>query len=226
MKHRAEKHGGHDRHVTYTGRRSCHGFWKIRRQKDWWEGSPRWRVRTESGTAFPAHAVSIETERPDGARQRFAFAGRGDYLESIEEIPEPHEFTARLHLAHGDHGHSYEVAFTKHDHNHEHLHGHDEFNGLDVSAPDFHDTHQAAHASDIRHRFATQSVTTGQIVMFGLTGGLIPCPAAVIVLLLCLQLKQFTLGVALVLCFSIGLAITMVTAGVIAALSVRHVSRR
>ena len=45
-------------------------------------------------------------------------------------------------------------------------------------------------------------------------------------LLLCLQLKQFTLGVALVLCFSIGLAITMVTAGVIAALSVQHVSRR
>jgi nickel/cobalt exporter len=44
------------------------------------------------------------------------------------------------------------------------------------------------------------------------------------VLLLCLQLKQFALGVGLVLCFSIGLAITM-AAGVIAALSVRCVSR-
>ena len=62
--------------------------------------------------------------------------------------------------------------------------------------------------------------------MFGLTGGLIPCPAAITVLLLCLQLKQFSLGVALVLCFSIGLALTMVTTGVIAALSVQHVSRR
>jgi nickel/cobalt exporter len=105
-------------------------------------------------------------------------------------------------------------------------HAHEELNGLDVSAPGFQDAHQAAHANDIRRRFATQSVTTGQIVMFGLTGGLIPCPAAITVLLLCLQLKQFTLGVALVFCFSIGLAITMVTAGVIAALSVRHVSRR
>jgi len=55
---------------------------------------------------------------------------------------------------------------------------------------------------------------------------LIPCPAAITVLLLCLQLKQFALGVGLVLCFSIGLAITMVAAGVIAAPSVRHVSRR
>ena len=37
---------------------------------------------------------------------------------------------------------------------------------------------------------------------------------------------SLSLGVVLVLCFSIGLAVTMVTAGVIAALSVRQVSRR
>jgi nickel/cobalt exporter len=183
---------------------------------------PRWRIRTENGHGWPAHAVSIVTERPDGARQDFAFADRGDHLESVEEIPEPHEFRARVQLTHGDHAHSYEVRFTEHDHGHEHS----ELDGLDVSASGFQDAHQAAHASDIRRRFATQGVTTGQIVVFGLTGGLVPCPAAITVLLLCLQLKQFTLGVALVLCFSIGLAITMVTAGVIAALSVRHVSRR
>jgi nickel/cobalt exporter len=62
--------------------------------------------------------------------------------------------------------------------------------------------------------------------MVGLTGGLIPCPAAITILLLCLQLRQFSLGVALVLCFSIGLAVTLVSAGVLAALSVRHVRRR
>lgn len=69
-------------------------------------------------------------------------------------------------------------------------------------------------------------MTTGQIIVFGLTGGLIPCPASITVLLLCLQLKQITLGAALVLCFSIGLAITMVASGALAALSVKHVSRR
>ncbi|HKQ31028.1 MAG TPA: hypothetical protein VJS66_07070 [Burkholderiales bacterium] len=41
-----------------------------------------------------------------------------------------------------------------------------------------------------------------------------------------LQLKQFTLGAVLVLCFSIGLAITLVTVGAAAALSARHVSKR
>jgi nickel/cobalt exporter len=81
-------------------------------------------------------------------------------------------------------------------------------------------------AADIRRRFAGRAVTTPQIVMFGLTGGLIPCPAAITVLLLCIQLKQFSLGFLLVLCFSIGLAVTMVSAGVLAALSIRHVEKR
>lgn len=45
-------------------------------------------------------------------------------------------------------------------------------------------------------------------------------------LLLCLRLKEFTLGFALVLCFSIGLAITLVTVGALAALSVRHATKR
>jgi nickel/cobalt exporter len=62
--------------------------------------------------------------------------------------------------------------------------------------------------------------------MFGLTGGLIPCPAAITVLLVCIQVKQIALGIVLVLCFSVGLALTMVTAGVLAALSMKHVASR
>ncbi|MFD1326291.1 HoxN/HupN/NixA family nickel/cobalt transporter [Mycoplana ramosa] len=73
---------------------------------------------------------------------------------------------------------------------------------------------------------ANRNVTTWQIALFGLTGGLIPCPAAITALLLCLQLKEITLGFVLVLCFSIGLAITLVTVGALAALSVRHATRR
>ena len=61
--------------------------------------------------------------------------------------------------------------------------------------------------------------------MFGLTGGLIPCPASITVLLLCLQLKRIALGATLVLGFSIGLALTMVASGVIAALGVKHLAR-
>jgi nickel/cobalt transporter (NicO) family protein len=88
------------------------------------------------------------------------------------------------------------------------------------------DDHEREHAEDIRRRFADRKVTTRQIIVFGLTGGLVPCPASITVLLLCLQLKRVSLGVVLVLCFSIGLALTMVASGTLAALSVRHVSSR
>jgi nickel/cobalt transporter (NicO) family protein len=97
---------------------------------------------------------------------------------------------------------------------------------FELLAPGYQDPHQLAHANDIRRRFASRDVTTGQIVVFGLTGGLIPCPASITVLLLCLQLKRVALGAALVLCFSIGLALTMVATGALAALGVRHAARR
>ena len=186
---------------------------------------PCWRLRSETGQAWTATDVTLVTERKDGARQAFSFVDRGDCLESVEEIPEPHEFLARLSLGHGGHVHDYDLAFVE-DHHHDHDHSHEELEGLDVSSGGFQDAHERAHANDIRARFADRNVTTGQVVMFGLTGGLIPCPASITVLLLCLQLKQFTLGAALVLCFSLGLAMTLVAVGVATALSVQHISKR
>lgn len=182
---------------------------------------PRFRLAREGtrGHAWAADQVQLVTERPDGSRQAFQFVQRGGFLESLQTIPEPHAFVARLSLGHEHHRHDYDVEFTEHDHTHDH-------GGLDVSSAEYQDAHERAHANDIRRRFANRNVTTGQIIVFGLTGGLVPCPASITVLLLCLQLKQVTLGAALVLCFSIGLALTLVASGALAALSVKHVSRR
>ena len=88
------------------------------------------------------------------------------------------------------------------------------------------DAHARAHAQEIAQRFASGHATNGQILVFGLTGGLIPCPASITVLLLCLQLKQVALGATLVLSFSVGLALTMVASGVRAAWSVGQATRR
>lgn len=171
-------------------------------------GPPHWRIWSETGALPAASDIEVTTIREDGAAQTFAFAACDGYLESVEEIPEPHAFKAHIALA----GDSTELLFSEHDHDHMNLGDED-------------DAHARAHAADIRKRFAGRNVTTAQIVLFGLTGGLIPCPAAITVLLLCMQLKQFSLGFVLVLSFGIGLAITMVSAGVLAALSLRHVER-
>src|SRR3989338_3222554 len=118
------------------------------------------------------------------------------------------------HHEHGGHGHTHEG---KH-HHHEKM--------LPAEDMEFGDAHERAHAAQVQKQFRDQHVTTGQIILFGLTGGLLPCPSALAVLLVCLQLKKFTLGFALVLGFSIGLAITLVSVGIIAALSVKHASKR
>ncbi len=113
-----------------------------------------------------------------------------------------------------------------HHHHDDHHHHHD--HGEQASAADleFGDAHERAHATKLQKKLTGQHVTTGQVVLFGLTGGLLPCPSAFAVLLVCLQLKKVMLGFALVLAFSIGLAITLVTVGVIAAISVKHASKR
>jgi nickel/cobalt exporter len=84
-----------------------------------------------------------------------------------------------------------------HGHHHHHAHDHDHQAGHDHHAPP-----------------PTEAVTTGQIIWFGFTGGLLPCPAAVAVLLVCIQIKAFALGVAMVAAFSIGLALTLTLIGV------------
>jgi nickel/cobalt exporter len=185
-------------------------------------GAPRFRLHVESGPSWRADQVEIETERADGSRELFSVRRHGGYLESVQEIAEPHEFIARLRLGPAAHRHDFDVEFVE-GHHHHAISG---FEALDLTAPGYQDPHELAHADDIRRRFATRNVTTAQIVVFGLTGGLIPCPASITVLLLCLQLKQVALGAVLVLCFSIGLALTMVATGTVAALGVRHAARR
>lgn len=178
---------------------------------------PRFRLFSESGQGWDAAEVEITTIRDGGGRQLFTFVRKDGFLESVDEIPEPHAFTARVNLGLGIEHHEHELVFEEHQHTHD---------VLEVGDLEFQDAHERAHANDIKRRFANRNVTTGQIIVFGLTGGLIPCPASITVLLLCLQLKKFTLGAVLVLCFSIGLALTMVASGAMAALSVKHVSKR
>jgi cation diffusion facilitator family transporter len=56
--------------------------------------------------------LSLETVRPNGQRQMFSFKDCGDYWESVEEVPEPHEFKTLVRLAAGQ----YELVFEEHDH--------------------------------------------------------------------------------------------------------------
>ncbi len=190
---------------------------------------PRFRIYPckASGESVPlpkGTQLSIETARLDGRTQKFAFAARDAFWEATSELPEPHEFLAIVSLGHSDHAHTYRLRFTEEHHGHSHT-------PVAVEEPaedgvEYQDAHERAHAQDIAKRFANRSVTTPQIVLFGITGGLMPCPAAFTILVVCLQIKKAVLGFALVAAFSFGLALTMVTVGVIAAWSMQKARGR
>lgn len=128
---------------------------------------------------------------------------------------------AHGHLhSHGDgHGHGHHHA---HAHSHTHASHGDHHHHDDLSD----DAHALAHAREIEARLADGRTGTWQTVLFGLSGGLIPCPAAITVFLLCVQLGQFALGITLVSAFSLGLAATLVLIGVVAAMGISAVSGR
>lgn len=217
---------------------------------------PRFRLHAYENGMKPRHfgeqeTVSVETLRPDGARQLFELRPCGMFMESVQEIAEPHAFEAVLSMGHGDHVHRFEVRFSEeghahshgdqsdrhHGHAHAHAHAHDHDHDHDHSHHDvaddllggdgtYQDAHERAHAQDIQRRFVGRKVSTGQIAMFGLTGGLVPCPASVTILMICLHLKRFSLGAAMVASFSLGLALSLVSVGVIAAWGAQQVGKR
>jgi hypothetical protein len=122
-------HGAHDEHVSAS--RNFHGaeLQRIDTGHGMAELSifedgvpPRFRF-----TGPAVDWVRVETLRADNSRQPYAFANRGSYWESLEEIPEPHGFEVTLTLGHGQHDHTYETSFIEHAHGHDHPHHHHEY---------------------------------------------------------------------------------------------------
>jgi hypothetical protein len=91
---------------------------------------PRFRL-----TGAPADAFRAETRRQGGGGELYMFANHGTYWESVEEIPEPHQFDLVVTTNHGGHAHSYTTSFTEPEHGHgAHWHGQDG-HGHDDHAP-------------------------------------------------------------------------------------------
>ena len=111
---------------------------------------------------------------------------------------------------HHDHGHPGAAAH-HHDDDDHHDHDHGDHDHHD------HDAHEPGHHEAAQPRRPVQAVSPLTIAWFGFTGGLMPCPSAIAVLLVCLQAGAFGLGVAMVAAFSVGIAVTLVTVGVLAA---------
>jgi len=104
------------------------------------------------------------------------------------------------------HDHSHDHAHDHdHDHDHQHGHTHNHNHTHDHSHDHGHDHGPHGH-SHMPPGADGQPVTWRGLLALGISGGLLPCPSALVVLLSAIALHRVALGMLLIVAFSIGLA--------------------
>ena len=108
------------------------------------------------------------------------------------------------------------VSHTHHDDSHQH--GHDHPHDHD------HHGHDHSHGDHTHSHLPPEEITWRSIVALGISGGILPCPSALIVLLSAIALGRIGLGLALVLAFSLGLAGVLTAIGLLFVYAGRMIS--
>jgi len=113
-----------------------------------------------------------------------------------------------------------------HGHTHAHTHGHPHVH-YDTSHHELvHHHHPHTHiAPQEHHHEQSQTVSFRQLLALGVTGGIIPCPAALVVLLSAFALHRVGFGLLLIVAFSVGLAAVLIAIG-LAMVYARHLVSR
>ncbi|WP_234710945.1 DUF6640 family protein [Nostoc punctiforme] len=71
------------------------------------------------------------------------------------------------------------------------------------------------HTHNDHHHSANSQVTLQSLLTLGIAGGLVPCPSALVLLLSAIALHQTVYGLLLVCAFSVGLAVVLITIGLV-----------
>lgn len=79
--------------------------------------------------------------------------------------------------------------------------------------PDYHHAHN--HSANYSHHLSHSESTLRSLLVLGIAGGLIPCPSALVLLLSAIALHQTAYGLLLVCAFSFGLAVVLVSIGLV-----------
>ena len=142
------------------------------------------------------------------------------------------------HDHHHDHDHDH--AHDHHHHDHDHSHAHDHHHDHDHD----HDHHHSGSAWRRATAWLTHShgpdghthshipgddgrpVTWRSLLALGVSGGLLPCPSALVVLLSAISLHRVGYGLLLIVAFSFGLASVLVAIGLALVYAGRFVERR
>jgi nickel/cobalt exporter len=173
-----------------------------------------------SGLLVLGMGIFLLVQRARAARERIH--GRSSHNHA-------HEHHSHEHHDHNSHSHPH------HAHAHAHAHAHDD------EAPHVHPhPHPHAHVHGVRHdghgttpsngsalmhshggsvhshlppAALSDKISWGSLLALGISGGLVPCPSAMVLLLAAVALNKTAYGLLLVVAFSVGLATTLTVVG-------------
>ncbi len=149
-----------------------------------------------------------------------------DHSHDSDHSPHAHDHHSdhpdHVHTHHHDHSHSHDHQHThEHPHPHDHLHPHDpNHKHLHIHFPD-HDhsiqDHEHHHGHDHTHELPElpETINLSSLLAIGISGGLLPCPSALLVMLGSIGLGRIGFGLALVTAFSLGLAAVLTGIGLL-----------
>lgn len=160
-----------------------------------------------------------------------AAQGHNDYDPSAKQAQptrdhHSHEHHGQLHLEHAHEHHSHaNHEHTHHDHVHEeHAHAHHEHTHPHGVGRHDHEasklqtaaithSHDGSVHSHLLPGAQGEAVSWRSLLALGISGGLVPCPSAMVLLLAAVALNKTAYGLLLVVAFSLGLAMTLTVVG-------------
>jgi ABC-type nickel/cobalt efflux system permease component RcnA len=126
--------------------------------------------------------------------------------------------TLSIHSHHDGHWHTHTHHAHAHTHDGKHFHTHESI-GHTTHDHDHHHPHDHHHDHDHDHHFLPSlngaPIHWRNLLMLGISGGLLPCPSALVLLLSAITIGQVGYGLVLVLAFSLGLACVLTGLGLL-----------
>ena len=110
---------------------------------------------------------------------------------------------------HGEHHHEPSHSHDE-EHHHGHGHSHEEHHHGHHDHPHGEHHHGHGHSHEIPNK-----VTLGSLLTLGISGGIVPCTGALVILLLAVALHRIAFGLLLLVTFSVGLASILIAIGVL-----------
>ncbi len=148
---------------------------------------------------------------------------RKETVAHTHPYPEHHTHVQPLVATHlHEHPHTHTHEHENH-HGHEHSHGHGHAHS--------HGGHSHTHDTGLLQKVKgwlngkDSEISFGSLLSLGISGGIIPCADALVVLLIAIALNRIVFGIFIVIAFSIGLAGVLIGIGVIIVLAKPFLSR-